>query len=87
MDKQGALVCTPEKPADAQENRPLLDFDAGYVKRAESILPKQGKDFPWEMNSSYIADKRAFKSREVLQPELKLTWPSAHSTQTEIAQS
>ncbi|MAK60240.1 MAG: FAD-containing monooxygenase EthA [Ponticaulis sp.] len=85
MDKQGALICTPEKPADEQDSRPLLDFDAGYVKRAASILPKQGQDFPWEMNSSYIADKHAFKSRKVLQPELKLTSPPAAISEAEVA--
>ena len=75
MDERGVTVCTPIKPEGMDEDRPLLDFDAGYVKRAASILPKQGPAFPWEMNSSFPADKHAFQSRHVIQPELKLTNP------------
>ena len=80
MDKRGVVVCTPVKPKSMDEDRPLLDFDAGYVKRAASILPKQGPAFPWEMNSSFIADKQAFRTRDVIQPELQLTNPEHQNT-------
>ena len=81
MDERGASICTPMRPADESQNRPLLDFDAGYVKRAADMLPKQGKGFPWEMNDSFMVDRKAFRTRKVLQPELKLSNPEQMHTQ------
>jgi cyclohexanone monooxygenase len=35
---------------------PYFDFSSGYVKRAESLLPKQGDRAPWRVYQNYLAD-------------------------------
>jgi cation diffusion facilitator CzcD-associated flavoprotein CzcO len=56
MDKKGYQVCTPRFDSSALDSRPLLDFDAGYVKRAADVLPKQGNKAPWLVYQNYILD-------------------------------
>jgi len=41
---------------DHIESRPMIDFSSGYVKRAESILPKQGQRAPWRVYQNYLLD-------------------------------
>ena len=57
MDRKGYTVCTPRFDAASIDSRPLLDFDAGYVKRAAAVLPKQGSKEPWKVVQNYIYDK------------------------------
>jgi cation diffusion facilitator CzcD-associated flavoprotein CzcO len=59
MDIYRYDVVTPLPPKDPQR-LPLLDLTAGYVRRAEPILPKQGVTAPWRLNQSYAADRRMF---------------------------
>lgn len=56
MDKNGYKVCTPRFDESKYESSPLLDFDAGYVKRAAEVLPKQGSKAPWRVHQNYIID-------------------------------
>jgi cyclohexanone monooxygenase len=35
---------------------PYDDFDAGYIKRALDILPKQGSEKPWRVYQNYFMD-------------------------------
>jgi monooxygenase len=57
MDRKGYTTCTPRFDASSIDTRPLLDFDAGYVKRAAAVLPKQGDKSPWKVVQNYIYDK------------------------------
>ncbi|MFI6151890.1 flavin-containing monooxygenase [Kitasatospora sp. NPDC051170] len=43
------------------ERRPVMDLKAGYAKRAESVLPKQGLEKPWRMALSYPEDAKALR--------------------------
>ena len=36
--------------------RPVLDLDAGYVRRAADRLPKQGTQAPWQLRQNYFRD-------------------------------
>ena len=55
MDENGYTSVRPEFPAGV-DTRPLLDFGAGYVKRALDKLPKQGTQKPWIMSMSVYTD-------------------------------
>lgn len=55
MDAHGYRVCTPHAE-DGLERTPLMDFSAGYVKRAEHELPKQGPSWPWRLRMNYLGD-------------------------------
>ena len=55
MDAHGEAVAVPERdPAVAE--RPLLDFDAGYVQRSIHELPRGGDRKPWTLAMNYAID-------------------------------
>jgi hypothetical protein len=51
--------------------RPLLDFAAGYVRRALDQLPRQGDRDPWRMSMSYRADVRRLRTGPVEDAQLR----------------
>lgn len=60
MERHGYRTVTPiYDPGLGSE--PLLDFDANYIKRAATILPKQGKRSPWKVYQNYIKDTFTLK--------------------------
>ena len=40
---------------------PLMDFDAGYVRRVAHTLPRQGTVAPWALKQNYLYDARALR--------------------------
>jgi cation diffusion facilitator CzcD-associated flavoprotein CzcO len=56
MERLGHDVCRPVNNDPAMPTRPLLDFGAGYVRRAAGALPRQGTREPWTVTMSYAAD-------------------------------
>lgn len=64
MDEKNYSVVKP-KFDDEMEIEPLLDFDAGYIKRALDILPKQGTKQPWKVYQSYLKDVKLLKHASV----------------------
>ena len=55
MDRHGKAVAVPERDPAVQE-RPLLDFDAGYVQRSIHELPRGGDRKPWALAMNYAID-------------------------------
>ncbi|GAB18658.1 putative monooxygenase [Gordonia effusa NBRC 100432] len=64
MDKHGYASVQPI-PEPTMDTRPLLNFDAGYVKRALDWLPKQGTAAPWQMTMSVAADVKQLRNGDV----------------------
>jgi monooxygenase len=60
MDRRGDRISVPVNDDPAMPHRPLLDFSAGYVRRAVADWPKQGTG-PWSVEMSYQADARRFR--------------------------
>ncbi|MFM2307669.1 MAG: hypothetical protein RLZZ367_2338 [Bacteroidota bacterium] len=56
MDKHNYKVCIPRYDATGNKSEPLLDFNAGYVLRANDKLPKQGNKHPWKVYQNYVRD-------------------------------
>ncbi len=56
MDRSGNSIITPVLGDDI-EPEPAVNLQSGYVFRAESILPKQGKQTPWRVHQNYVLDK------------------------------
>jgi hypothetical protein len=48
--------------------RPLLDFGAGYVKRALASLPRQGTSGPWVMAMDPNHDAQVLRHGPVADP-------------------
>ena len=67
LDASGYQTVTPVQPdlGDPDDLGPLIDFQPGYVKRAISVLPKQGPVAPWRMRQNYIQDVWAMRNGPV----------------------
>jgi monooxygenase len=69
MDATGTDVFTPVQAGEL-ELRPLMDFQAGYVKRAVAVFPKQATTEPWTVSMSYAADRKRLIDSPVTDPSL-----------------
>jgi cation diffusion facilitator CzcD-associated flavoprotein CzcO len=65
MDARGLDVCVPVNDDPSMPTRPLLDFGAGYVRRAAPHLPQQGTRGPWTVSMSYRDDLRRLRDGEI----------------------
>ncbi|MFT3899538.1 MAG: NAD(P)/FAD-dependent oxidoreductase [Gordonia sp. (in: high G+C Gram-positive bacteria)] len=64
MDADGYTSVRPIAPK-GMDTRPLLDFDAGYVKRALHMLPKQGTVDPWKTTMAVSHDVKNLRKGAV----------------------
>ncbi|MBM7366674.1 flavin-containing monooxygenase [Gordonia hydrophobica] len=64
MDEHG-YASVEAVPTPGMPTRPLLDFGAGYVKRALDRLPKQGTEAPWTMTMAVAADVKQLRNGAV----------------------
>ncbi|MEL6301466.1 MAG: NAD(P)/FAD-dependent oxidoreductase [Pseudomonadota bacterium] len=60
MESAGKSVVLPRGPS-ARGDRPFIDLDAGYIRRADHLLPRQSQAHPWRVNQNYFQDLRAFR--------------------------
>lgn len=72
MDASGLDTVTPRAPKDLTA-RPFLDFDAGYFKRVQDQLPKQGDRDPWQNRQDYRFDKAVLLKAAVEHEDLVFT--------------
>jgi hypothetical protein len=56
MDTHGYDQCVPANDDPTVTERPLLDFQAGYVQRSIDEFPKAGSRAPWHLGQSYAHD-------------------------------
>ncbi|TCN32231.1 cation diffusion facilitator CzcD-associated flavoprotein CzcO [Kribbella orskensis] len=58
LDRTGSRICVPEiDPAEYDAPpRPVVDLSSGYIRRAASILPRQGSYGPWRLRQNYPRD-------------------------------
>ncbi|WP_007023412.1 flavin-containing monooxygenase [Saccharomonospora iraqiensis] len=56
LDRHGYRRCVPVNDDPSVTARPLLDFDAGYVRRAIDEFPRAGSRQPWRLGMSYAHD-------------------------------
>ncbi|KVN19651.1 FAD-containing monooxygenase EthA [Burkholderia stagnalis] len=68
MDRTGYAICAPELPDADMPKRPLLDFGAGYVKRAIESMPCQGPGNPWIMSQDYYVDVENLRNGPIEHP-------------------
>lgn len=78
MDNKDYAICRPEISDVDMQTRPLLDFGAGYVKRAVNDLPRQGSRAPWLMSMSYVGDLRLLKSTPLVDRNLHFSKRNKH---------
>ncbi len=73
MDEGGYDTCTPHNDDPTLTTRPLLDFGAGYVRRAMHQFPQQGSRAPWSVAMSYRQDVKNLRRGGVEDPGLRFS--------------
>ena len=56
LDRNGYDQCVPVNDDPSVSERPLLDFQAGYVQRSIDEFPRAGSRAPWQLGMSYAHD-------------------------------
>lgn len=64
MDTTGTSSVVPVRDP-SQAEVPLMDFEAGYIKRVVETLPRQGTTEPWAMKQNYFYDRRAIQGADL----------------------
>lgn len=59
MDRHNYDICVPTNKDPSLERVPVLDFQAGYVKRSLHRFPQQGSKAPWRVYQNYLLDLMA----------------------------
>jgi monooxygenase len=72
MDQTGTDTFEPVQDGKL-ELRPLMDFQAGYVKRAVALFPKQATAEPWKVAMSYTADRKRLLQEPVTDAALRFS--------------
>lgn len=71
MDKQSKPICVAAHEPGGVEVEPFLDMSSGYIQRAKSVLPKQGKFAPWKLRQNYFWDFAQMKASKLEDGTLK----------------
>ncbi|MFO8141788.1 MAG: NAD(P)/FAD-dependent oxidoreductase [Marinobacter sp.] len=62
MDRSGYRVAVPRDTENSLDDATVLgSLDAGYIKRAEDQLPRQGTHGPWKASQNYRKDVRTLR--------------------------
>lgn len=64
-------VATDGDQAIKQADTVMGSLTAGYIRRAENVLPKQGDRFPWYVTNNYFSDIIMLKYRRIEDKWLK----------------
>ncbi len=56
LDARGYDQFAPANEDPTVSERPLLDFQAGYVLRSIDTFPRSGSRAPWQLGMSYAHD-------------------------------
>jgi monooxygenase len=61
MKKRRLRQVTPHNSDTTMATEPFVDFNSGYIQRAEHMLPKQGSRKPWKLSQNYALDVLALR--------------------------
>ncbi len=62
MDRKGYEVAVPRDTENSRGDETILgSLDAGYIKRAEDRLPRQGTHGPWKASQDYLTDVKILR--------------------------
>lgn len=64
MDRRGACAVTPRAPAGEVQDDSILDsLQAGYIRRGNAVLPRQGRDLPWRVLNHLERDRAMYRQQ------------------------
>ena len=79
MDKNRYQAVVPVADDSQKTDNSLMgsSLTSGYIKRAEQVMPRQGQQEPWIVQTSYYADRKALKQAKFDDGILKFTSKAA----------
>jgi monooxygenase len=83
MDANGHDTAWADPPDPDVPTRPLLNLNAGYVKRSEHRLPRQGPASPWLASMNYQDDRRLLRADDVTDEHLHFSGPEERTAEGE----
>jgi len=73
MGKHKLAVVVPEAPTHVKQATSVMDnMQAGYVQRADSILPRQGSEGPWRVLNDFKVDQEILLHQPVEDSALRV---------------
>ncbi len=63
--ERGAIAWMPVRPAGLSADRPLLEMESGYIRRASERLPRQGDADPWMLVQDFVRERRTIGDADV----------------------
>jgi cation diffusion facilitator CzcD-associated flavoprotein CzcO len=75
MDTHGYDQAVPVNDDPAVTERPLLDFQAGYVLRSIDEFPRSGSRAPWQLGMSYAHDVLKLRYGKINDGALRFSGP------------
>ena len=76
MDQRGYTYFKPTNEDPTVTERPLLDFQAGYVLRSIEEFPKAGSRPPWQLGMSYAHDVVTLRHGQIEDGAMKFHMPA-----------
>ncbi|MFT3926046.1 MAG: NAD(P)/FAD-dependent oxidoreductase [Myxococcales bacterium] len=64
MEKRGYTQFVPRNTGDVEEES-LMSLSAGYLQRAQHLLPRQGKIHPWKLYQNYALDRLTLRHSKI----------------------
>jgi cation diffusion facilitator CzcD-associated flavoprotein CzcO len=84
MDDNNLAVVTPRDQDQARMPESVLDaLSAGYVQRAQHVLPRQGSVRPWLVRHNYEEDRDMMLNTPIADPRLEGTPPASQEPRME----
>jgi monooxygenase len=87
MDAYGYDQCVPANDDPTVTERPLMDFQAGYVLRSIDEFPRAGSRPPWQLGMSYVHDVLKLRYGRVDDGVLRFSRGPVPERRTETAQT
>ncbi|MFL6142006.1 MAG: flavin-containing monooxygenase [Labedaea sp.] len=72
-DRGHTQVVARAAAADRTEESVLSALNAGYVRRGNDMLPRQGTHGPWRVTNNYLRDARMLRYGPIADPALRFT--------------
>ncbi|EPV4759686.1 flavin-containing monooxygenase, partial [Acinetobacter baumannii] len=63
MDKNNYDEVIPSGDKSVMEEDTVMgSLSSGYISRAADVIPKQGKQAPWQVTNNYLEDRKSLKN-------------------------
>ncbi|TJY63281.1 NAD(P)/FAD-dependent oxidoreductase [Sinimarinibacterium sp. CAU 1509] len=84
MDQHGYAVATARAPSgEVQQAESIMgSLSSGYVRRGDSVLPRQGRNLPWRVLNNYVRDRPMLLEQPIDDGLLEFKRPAAVSQPT-----